>query len=521
MSPGPGHPGKRILLIDDDIDFAESQAEFLHGHGYQVETATEFAQALALCKSSPPHMALIDLRLGHRSGLELLRILGEDFPDILCILMTGYAEVDSAVDAMRQGAADYLRKPVAPMELLQVLDRNRESLRLQAELKASQEQLNQATKMEALGTLAGGIAHDFNNILTAISGFAELAQRSTLPDTDVHRHVSEIFSASQRAAELVKQILTFTRQTDETRETMQLLDVVEDALKLLRPTLPSSLNIHISCNPQDSLVSADPIQMHQVLINLCTNAAQAVGHNIGDLWITIDDFDCPAPVPVGSRLLESGRYLKLTMRDTGRGIEPEHLQRIFDPFFTTSEVGEGTGMGLALVDSIISAHGGATAVASHPGEGATFTVYIPHADGSQPVTRQTAQAKLPHPGAGRVLVVDDEQMIRVFFEAVLDSSGYERVCCSSGLEALSTLAADPRGFDLVITDQTMPGMTGSELIGEISRLYPELPVILCSGNAQALDDSSRQQAGISAFLVKPVSVDELLSTVDQALRPQA
>lgn len=374
-------------------------------------------------------------------------------------------------------------------------------------------EVRQSQKLEALGTLAGGIAHDFNNVLAAIMGFTEIVLEDLSTDSLEHRRLELVLKGAQRGRDLVKQILAFSRQGDQEREPLVLAQIVEEVLKLLKPAFPSTIEV-ISKNPTDDYrVFANLVQMHQVIMNLCTNAAHAMEQKEGILEISILGAvvadGCPAPVPE----MIPGEYVVLKVRDTGCGMESETLDRIFDPFFTTKK--EGTGLGLSVSHGIVKSHGGYIAVESERGKGSTFQVYLPR------VWKTTAvQGKEAPPlaeGMERILIVDDEDMLVELNQQRLMKLGYDVVGTTSSTEALRIFRKEPEGFHLVITDQTMPHMTGIDLAAELLKIKADVPIILCTGQNDAVLPETAKEIGIQGFLMKPVVNRELAQIVRRIL----
>jgi PAS domain S-box-containing protein len=374
--------------------------------------------------------------------------------------------------------------------------------------------LRQAQKMEALGTLAGGIAHDFNNILAAVMGYAEMALLDSPSDSQVGRHLTQVLKASHRAKDLVAQILTFSRQSEQEKRPVQASLIVKEALKLLRASLPSTIEIRQNVASASTTVLADPTQIHQILMNLCTNAHHAMLEKGGVLDVTL------SPIELGSKDMEAypglnpGRYVRISVSDTGRGIEPAHLPRIFDPYFTTKQKGVGTGLGLAVVHGIAKRFGGTVKVSSEVGKGSTFEVLLPRVEDAVEPSNRSGEA-LPV-GHERILLVDDEEAIVSLGKEILERLGYKVVTRTSSIEALEAFRARPDDFDLVITDMTMPNMTGEGLAREILKIRPGLPVMLCTGFSEQMTEEKAIRMGIRAFLLKPLVVRELAVKIRQA-----
>ncbi|ACH38718.1 sensor histidine kinase response regulator, PAS domain-containing [Citrifermentans bemidjiense Bem] len=384
------------------------------------------------------------------------------------------------------------------------------------ELRRTEKELRHAQKMEAIGTLAAGIAHDFNNILTSILGFTDMVLHKIPEEGTGRREMEQVFVAAQRAADLVRQILSFSRRSDQERKPVHLSDIVEEACKLLRSSLPATVEIGTECfaSEDEDKVLADPIQLHQVLMNLCTNAAHAMQPEGGMLTITLTAVAAGSPGLRSLPLFLSRDYIRVAVRDTGRGIEPSVLERIFDPYFTTKPVGEGTGLGLAVVQGIVKNHGGAITVHSEPGKGTCFEVFLPTVIGDVLHEAQIPE-QLLH-GSERILFVDDEESLTVLGKGILDALGYSVVTTNSSRRALEMFRADPAIFDLVITDLTMPGLAGKALAKEIHALRPDLPIILCTGYTESFDEKDREY-GIRACLMKPYTSKMLGQTIRMVL----
>jgi len=375
-------------------------------------------------------------------------------------------------------------------------------------------QLGQAQKMEAIGTLAGGIAHDFNNILAAIIGYSELALPEAKKGTVLYNNLNEVIHAGGRAKDLVKQILTFSRQAHQELKPVQVNLLIKEAVKFLRASLPTSIEIHQDIQ-SDSLVMADPTQIHQVIMNLCANAEHAMREKGGVLRVELTDVKIESDFSSEHSELKPGQYLKLTISDTGHGMPSQLMDRIFDPFFTTKEKGEGTGMGLAVVHGIISRSAGTVKVSSMPGKSTTFMVYLPVVK-----SQFESQVKYEEPvatGSERILLVDDELAIVEMGKQTLGSLGYEVTARTSSYEALELFKAKPDRFDLVITDMTMPNLTGDDLAKELIRIKPDIPIIICTGYSARINKEQALAMGIRAFVSKPVLRRDIAKTIREVL----
>ena len=379
-------------------------------------------------------------------------------------------------------------------------------------------QLNQAQKMEAIGTLAGGIAHDFNNILSAMIGYAELAHlhlRKAPQEGKVLPHLNEILRAGERAKGLVNQILTFSRQTEQMRKPVEICMIIEEVLRFLRASIPSTVEIRSLLDAPGGIVMADPVQIHQVLINLCTNAYQSMEGQRGVLEIRAE------PVEVDRQMvnvypgLSTGSYIRITVSDTGYGMTPATLERVFDPFFTTKQPGKGTGLGLSVVHGIVKGLGGTISVESEIGKGTTFQIFFPrHAATAVP---KPIEEDRNLSGNEQILLVDDETQLTEMAKMALSEFGYQVTTFNSSLEALEAFRAQPQHFDLVITDLTMPQLTGIELAREIKRLRTDVPIILVTGFSEDAAWKKAKDAGIQGCLLKPIIVSDLAEAIRRAL----
>jgi two-component system, cell cycle sensor histidine kinase and response regulator CckA len=377
-------------------------------------------------------------------------------------------------------------------------------------------QLRQAQKLEALGTLAGGIAHDFNNILGAMVAFIDLIRIDVNDRLSVLDHVTELKNASHRARDLVQQILTFSRTQKPSRSVTKVDSAVRDALKLLRSSLPSSVVMKSSFDVQAPLVLADPSQVHQVVMNLCTNAAHAMREHGGELALHVDLAVVDEELSRRRPDLRPGRYARIAVSDTGQGMEEATLKRIFEPFFTTKKQGEGTGLGLAVVHGIVSDHDGAITVESQVGRGTKFEVFLPEHLG-EPSVVSVSPSALPRGRGERILVVDDEEALCVSLTHLLNRLGYAVTAKGQPEAALALFAQAPEDFTLVLTDLTMPGMTGLELAEQMLRLRPSARVVLMSGFSGTWTRASVRTLGLVDMLVKPLSAAALAEGVARAI----
>ncbi|MCU0494863.1 MAG: response regulator [Chloroflexaceae bacterium] len=391
-----------------------------------------------------------------------------------------------------------------------------ERKRAEAEQAGLEMQLRQSQKMEALGTLAGGIAHDFNNILAAIMSYTTLLEADLGDNADARVMLHEISRASNRARELIRQILAFSRQQEQQRRVIQLQPVITEALTLLRATIPSSIEMNVRIDPHVPPVLADESEMHQVMLNLATNAAYAMDGGAGQLEVSYSSVCVEVGMGDVPAELRPGPHVRLAVRDTGCGMDKQTLERIFEPFYTTREPGKGTGLGLAVVHGIVKNHGGAITVESRPGQGSTFTVYLPVVTDTSPVAGFATAAGTVGRGQ-HVLYIDDEVLLVRPIKTILERKGYRVTSHTNSLEALADFAARSAEFDLVITDLTMPHLDGLELACRMQQIQPELPMLLVTGFGGLLHEEAAQVVGVRRVLLKPFSTEMLLNAIEEAL----
>jgi two-component system cell cycle sensor histidine kinase/response regulator CckA len=382
--------------------------------------------------------------------------------------------------------------------------------------KRLEEQLRQAAKMEAIGTLAGGIAHDFNNILYVILGYSELTMDEAPKGSQLNFNLQQILSATERAKDLVDQILTFSRQRSQQKQIIRITPIIKETLKFLRASIPATVDIKESIELVEETILADPTQIHQILMNLCTNASHAMEERGGILEIRLDN----CGIVEDSYGTDSGTgafsYVRLTVSDTGHGMTPDVQARIFDPYFTTKTRGEGTGLGLAVVHGIVKAHKGHMEVRSEPKHGTTFQVLLPLAKGDTAVHSCASEAATPGSGE-RILLVDDERAVVNMSREILQQLGYQVSAESDSREALQLFRNDPHKFDLVITDMAMPKMTGKELATQLKAVRPDIPIILCTGFTDAITEEQAKKLGLRALMTKPINRKEMAGTIRSVL----
>lgn len=376
--------------------------------------------------------------------------------------------------------------------------------------------LHQAQKLEAIGNLSAGIAHDFNNILSGILGSSQLAKLDPNNSQKINNELDKIIKSANRAADLVQQILTFSRQSDYTKQPLKLYLLVNEVLKLIRASIPSTIEIKTKIDSK-AMINADSGRIHQVIMNLCTNAYHAMDKTCGVLTVGIREIQVPHGESLPGIDILPGHYLVLEVGDTGRGIDPKDMNKIFDPYFTRKAQDAGTGLGLSVVHGIIEEHKGYIKVFSKLDQGSVFQIFLPVAKPKVEDEIRTKKTMPPLFGTERIMIVDDEEFILNATTGILEDFGYTPVTFSNGSDALEGFKQNPLGFDLIITDMTMPGMTGNELAGKILKIRPELPIIICSGYSPENAMDQAENFGIKHFLQKPVDLEEMIMIVRKIL----
>jgi nitrogen-specific signal transduction histidine kinase/CheY-like chemotaxis protein len=384
------------------------------------------------------------------------------------------------------------------------------------ELAKYERQLQQVLKIQAIGTLAGGIAHDFNNILFPIVGYTELTMDEVPEDSVAYNNLEEILKAANRAKDLVQQILTFSRQSGQERKPVKVQSVIIEALKLLRASIPASIEIIHKIDDDCHPVMGDATQIHQVIMNLCTNAYQAMQEKGGMLEINLSEVDVGYDETVEKIGMQPGRHLQLLVIDEGCGMDAAVLERIFEPYYTTKEQGKGTGLGLSVIHGIVKNHRGDITVTSSPGKGTTFKVYLPIIEDGD-IAAEFEPNNEAAKGNERILLIDDEEQIVSMEQQMLENLGYEVTARTDSTEALREFSEKPQNFDLVITDMTMPHITGDELAQKLLDIKPDIPVILCTGFNEDITEEKALAMGIQKFVMKPVIKNDLASTIRTVL----
>ncbi len=539
----------KIMIVDDQPSNLSVIFEYLTAFNTDLMLIQKGQEAIEIAEIKKPDIILLDIIMPEMNGFDVCRKLKENknTEDIPVIFMSCLTDTDNIVKGFECGGIDYITKPVQREEMIaristhlkirhgeEALKKYSEHLeelveKRTAELKETCEklerevvehrrlegQLIQAQKMEAIGTLAGGIAHDFNNILGSIIGYTELAGFELPEEHIVHQYLSQVLKAGERAKELVGQILTFSRRSEENKKLLNVIPVIKEAIKLLRASLPATIEIRQDIKENQSVVMADPTQIHQIVLNLCTNGAHAMKDHGGILTVGIADVDIFPEDLTFYTNLKAGPYVKLTVSDTGHGIKRGIIGRIFEPYFTTKEIGEGTGLGLSVVHGIVTGYEGDIKVYSEPGKGTDIQILLPRIKTDESVTHENLD---PIPvGTGTILVVDDEQNIVNITERMLRRLGYEVISEIDAIKALEIFRTDPDRFDLVITDLTMPHMTGKDLAKELVSVRSDIPVILTTGFSDTINSENARNNGIKELLPKPVNGRKLAEAIKKIL----
>ncbi|MBI1321432.1 MAG: response regulator [Candidatus Hydrogenedens sp.] len=496
--------------------------------GAQCDMPAEFAEALRRSSARSAILLPLGWEAGWRGVLGFEDALRDrEWPREEVRVLRMAAEIIGA-SRERQRAEDALRRAYDELEQRvteRTADLTSANKKLSAEIAGRnrlehdnvqlQTKLRQAQKMQAIGTLAGGIAHDFNNMLASIIGYSELAIERFGPSQQSYRYHMEVLKAANRAKDLTHQILLFSRQADQKRSVVHPHAIAGEVLALLEVSCPSNITIQSEIEADTGAVLSDTVHMHQVLLNLCTNAQHSMKATGGTLTLRICEHETEEPVPTTDGELPAGRYVRITVADTGEGISPVALERIFDPFFTTKSVEEGTGMGLAIVHGIVKGHGGGIRLDTELGRGTTFDVFLPvcECEPDTPVYRGYARLS----GTERILVADDEPQLVELWKEMLEGYGYTVDGFSSSLEALERFRAAPDEFDVALLDQTMPGLVGTEMAKRILEVRPGIPIVIATGFSETLSAQVAEDIGISKLVFKPILADELAEAIRQAI----
>jgi CheY-like chemotaxis protein len=571
----------KILIVDDELVSLSKLDLWVQGLGYQTVLAKDGLEAWKIWLEEEIPIVITDWLMPVMDGLELckkIRASGRNVYTYI-IMVTAKEGRDDFLTGIEAGADDFISKPFTRQDLVarlragqRILDFQKKLIKVQEDLEGEirerkkaeeglaayldqleeivqsrtsdltrakeqleaellerkrleeekvrlEKQILQSQKMEAVGTLAGGIAHDFNNILFSIMGYSEMVLDDLPEDSLTRSNVEEVLRATNRAKELIGQILTFSREGETKRESIRIQPILKETIKLLRSTLPTHIlfqeTIDMDCGP----ILADPAQIHQLVINLCTNAYHAMLEKGGTLGVALTEVEVGVEEYQRDRKHIPGKYLKLTVQDTGHGMEPSVMKRIFEPYFTTRKPGQGNGMGLAVSHGIMENYGGWITVFSEPGQGATFDLFFPMIDGQSDLADPLFNEPVPG-GTEHILLVDDEETLLPMLEHILSRLGYRISAFNRSAEALSAFQNDPVKFDLVITDQAMPHMIGSELAKRILNIRPDMPIILFTGFSDLITEEKAKSLGIRAYVMKPIIKHDLAGTIRRILDEQ-
>ncbi len=378
-----------------------------------------------------------------------------------------------------------------------------------------EESIRHSQKLEAIGNLAGGVAHDFNNILSIIMGYNDIALRELPSDSNTSDKLRQINSACIRARDIIRQLLTFSKKVGPKRQPVNIRYIIQETISFLKSTLPSNIQMDYTCSEDNLMVLADSTQMHQVIMNLCVNASQSMEQMGGVIKLSSEKVLLDIDSAAQFRDISQGTYIKVDVSDSGQGIAKDIIERIFEPYFTTRETGKGSGMGLAVVHGIIENHGGAITVTSEPGKGSCFTFVIPVLENTIPSLQ--SPRKITPCGVERVLFIDDEEDIVKIIQRILEEQGFRVTATTDPQEALDLFKINPSNFDIVITDMSMPHMTGDILFTNLKKIRPEIPVILCTGHSSKIDEQKAIDMGLSAYILKPLCRTEFIQTIRNVL----
>lgn len=508
-----------VLIVDDNENNLHVLEGILREVGYVVRSATSGPIALKSIERALPDLILLDIRMPHMDGFSVCQILKAQphTRDIPVLFISASSDIEDKVRGFDVGGVDYITKPFSSREVLSRVRTHIRLSRMERDLRHEvirvltrevdlRAQLEQAQRLEALGTLAGGIAHDFNNILGAVAGYAELLCQDVAPNTPSAEDARQILTAARRAKDLVAQLLTFSRTGRPKPEPIAMQTIVREALQLLRTTLPNTVIVETHLNTE-GMVLANPTQIHQVVVNLCTNAAHAMGSRGGRIEVVLDTTVLDEVTATTARIFRSGTYVRLSVTDNGCGIPPEIRARLFEPFFTARKDGTGTGLGLSVVHEIVTRASGLIRVKSEEGRGSTFEILLPQLDQGeeQPSSSQsTVDSK-----AKRILFVDNELPLVELTQRTLSGQGYDVVAVSSSREALMRFREAPESFDLAITDVSMSESSETTLLEELRRIRPDLPVVLLTGHSDHLTIARVNLLRADAVIPKPLLPSEM------------
>ncbi|MGB2689264.1 MAG: response regulator [Desulfobacterales bacterium] len=513
---------KKILVISNKNDDLNTMSAFLEDliPDCLVIPVQSGIVGIESIKAESPEMVLLDLEIGEIDPYEVCRTLKteENTKHIPILLMTDIqSDPKSYVKGLEAGAEGFIGKPIDKAGLAVQVNMVLRISALEKEKAELKKQLQQAQKMESIGTLAGGIAHEFNNVLFPIIGYTEMCMYDVPEDSKTRKNLAAVLKAADRAKDLIQQIQNFSTKGGQKRKPLKIQYIIKETLKLLRASLPATIDIHHDIDSTCKPVAADPSEIQQVLMNLCTNAYQVMEEKGGELEVTLQEVDL-APGDLPSKIdLSPGCYLKLTVKDTGPGLDQTEVQHIFDPQYRTSDRNVGAGMGLNIVHEIIRSYKGMTCISSDPDRGTTIDVYLPLMDTqSESISEISAETHIPI-GTETILLVDDEEDVLEMMHLMLERLGYQVISTLNSVKALEIFQKAFKTFDLVITDQTMPKMTGIELIRELRLIQSDIPIILCTGFNEKITEDNTRHLEIGALIGKPVRIAEIAGIIREVL----
>ncbi|MBF0201937.1 MAG: response regulator [Desulfamplus sp.] len=508
-----------IMIVEDEVLIADDIKSSLENMGYIiVANVTSGEEAVDEARIKKPDVALMDIRLrGKMDGIEAADLIYSHH-EIPVIFLTAYAE-DALLDRARSvGSFGYLLKPFEEYELKAAIEMAIYKVKTDRKLKDQERLLRQATKMEAMGTLAGGIAHDFNNLLSIITGYTELIQDDLIQAGIDTEKTHEILKASFRAKKLINQILMFSRKREQKFDIIDIVPIIKETLKFMRASIPATIRMDYSIDSDIGTIMGDPTQIHQVLINLCTNASHAMEEDGGELFVTTTSQRLETSITCSGVDLPPGNYIRIQVKDSGYGIKEENIDRIFDPYFTTKDVGKGSGMGLSVVMGIIKSHKGGVTVTSSPDKGSCFTIYLPEMEDTAAKEEfPFDQADNIPKGTEHILLVDDDPVVEKLAGTMLEGLGYKLTSFNDSTTALEMFQSNPSQYDLLMTDYTMPGLTGTSLAQKCMAIRPDIPVLLSTGYSCHVDEKRAADIGIKGYIMKPFSRKELAETLRDIL----
>ncbi|MBN2809660.1 MAG: response regulator [Deltaproteobacteria bacterium] len=545
----------KILIVDDRPENLIALERVLGDFEVEFVRADSGNQALALTLEHELALALIDVQMPEMDGYETVELMRQEkkTANLPVIFVSAVYSGDYyKIRGVEVGAVDFIEKPIVPELLrgkvkifLQLYEQRREIEKFSDELAAKvaektadlvarnqqlkeemeqrhklQARMRRAQKMEAIGTMSGGIAHEFNNILAIVTSYAELALENEAAGEPVKEELGVVLDAAARATKLIRQILTFSRQGEQSPTLVNPASQLKELAPLLRATIPSTVEIKMELDENYGPIRVDTTQLNQVLINLCNNAAQAM-NNKGLIDIALQKVELSAEILQDHPGLAPGRYVEIIVGDNGPGVDARIVDSIFDPFFTTKAVGQGTGMGLSVVQGIVEQHKGLIQVENRRPHGALFHVFLPLAEpGSPPIAAVATASPVSSPvhDSHRIMVIDDEAAIVRVTTRTLEKNGYQVSGFCDSRVALAAFAAEPEAFDLIITDQTMPGFSGQDLAQKIHALRPGMPVVVSSGLCDTMVAEARFATDFSAYIRKPFSKNDLLTTLSAILK---